>query len=77
MRAKPALERYNKARELAQAGDSKAAVDELKGAISLHAEFALAYSEMGAQYLKLGQLEQALEALRSSVKLARKPSARA
>ena len=52
------------------AGGDSAAVDELKGAISLHAEFALAYSEMGAQYLKLGQLEQALEALRSSVKLA-------
>jgi tetratricopeptide (TPR) repeat protein len=65
---KPALERYNKARELAQAGDSKAAVDEFKGAISLYAEFALAYSEMGAQYLKLGQLEQAIEALRSAVK---------
>jgi len=67
---KPAVERYNKARELARAGDSKAAIEELKGAISLYAEFALAYNEMGAQYLKLGQLEQALEALRSAVKLA-------
>jgi tetratricopeptide (TPR) repeat protein len=67
---KPAVERYNKARELARTGDSKAAIEELKGAISLYAEFALAYSEMGAQYLKLGQLEQAIEALRSAVKLA-------
>jgi len=67
---KPAVERYNKARELARAGDSKAAIEELKGAISLYAGFALAYNEMGAQYLKLGQLEQAIEALRSAVKLA-------
>jgi tetratricopeptide (TPR) repeat protein len=67
---KPALERYEKARELARAGDSKAAIEELKGAISLYAEFALAYNEMGAQHLKLGQLEQALAALRSAVKLA-------
>jgi hypothetical protein len=67
---KPALERYDKALGLARAGDSKAAIEELKGAISLYAEFALAYNEMGAQYLKLGQLEQALEALRSAVKLA-------
>jgi tetratricopeptide (TPR) repeat protein len=67
---KPALELYNKARELARAGDSKAAVHELKGAISLYSQFALAYSEMGAQYLKLGELEQALESLRSAVKLA-------
>jgi len=67
---KPALERYDKALVLARAGDSKAAIEELKGAISLYAEFALAYNEMGAQYLKLGQLEQAIEALRSAVKLA-------
>jgi tetratricopeptide (TPR) repeat protein len=67
---KPAVDRYNKARELARAGDSKAAIEELKGAISLYAEFALAYNELGAQYLKLGQLDQAIEALRSAVKLA-------
>lgn len=67
---KPAVERYNKARELAKAGDSKAAIEELKGAISLYAEFALAYNEIGVQYLKLGQLEQAIEALRSAVKFA-------
>ncbi len=67
---KPALERYNKALELARAGDSKAAIQRLKDAISLYPQFGLAYNEMGAQYLKLGQLEQALETLRSAVKLA-------
>jgi tetratricopeptide (TPR) repeat protein len=67
---KPALERYNKARELAQAGNSQGAIEQLKGAISLYAEFSLAFNELGVQYLKLGQLNQALEALRSAVKLA-------
>ncbi len=67
---KPALERYNKARELARAGNSQAAIEELKGAISLYTEFALAFNELGVQYLKLGQLDRALEALRSAVKFA-------
>jgi Flp pilus assembly protein TadD len=67
---KPALQRYHKAKELAQAGDSRAAIEELKGAISLHAEFAYAYNELGVQYLKLGQLDKAMEALRSAIKLA-------
>jgi Flp pilus assembly protein TadD len=67
---KPALKRYHKAKELAQAGDNRAAIEELKGAISLHAEFAYAYNELGVQYMKLGQLDQAIEALRQAVKLA-------
>ncbi len=67
---KAALERYNEARELALAGNSQAAIEQLKGAISLYAEFALAFNELGVQYLKLGQLSQALEALRPAVKLA-------
>jgi Flp pilus assembly protein TadD len=67
---KPALERYNKAMELARSGNGQAAIEQLKGAISLHSEFPLAYNELGVQYLKLGQLDPAIEALRSAVKLA-------
>jgi tetratricopeptide (TPR) repeat protein len=67
---KPALELFEKARELARTGDSNAAIQQLKEAISLHPSFGLAYNEMGVQYLKLGQLEQAIEALGSAVKLA-------
>ncbi|NOT61423.1 MAG: tetratricopeptide repeat protein [Acidobacteria bacterium] len=67
---KPALDRYNKGRELAQANNSKAAVEELKAAVTLHADFALAHNELGVQYLKLGQLNQAIETLRTAVKLA-------
>jgi len=65
---KPAIELYDKARELARTGNGKAAIEQLKSAISLHPSFGLAYNEMGVQYLKLGQLDQALEALRSAVK---------
>ncbi|MCI0391226.1 MAG: tetratricopeptide repeat protein [Acidobacteria bacterium] len=67
---KQSLELYDRARKLAQAGNSKAAIEQLKTAISFYPSFGLAYNEMGVQYLKLGQLEQALEALRSAVKLA-------
>lgn len=67
---KPALELYEKARDLARAGNSKTAIQQLKEAISLYPSFGLAYNEMGAQYLNLGELEQAIEALRSAVKLA-------
>jgi tetratricopeptide (TPR) repeat protein len=67
---KAALERYNKARELARAGNGQAAIEELKAAISLYPEFAIALNELGVQYLKLGRLDQALEAVRSAVKYA-------
>jgi tetratricopeptide (TPR) repeat protein len=67
---KPALERYNKARELAQGGKAKDAIAELKAAIHLFAEFALAFNELGVQHLKLGQLDPAIESLRQAVKLA-------
>ncbi|HEX5085072.1 MAG TPA: tetratricopeptide repeat protein, partial [Blastocatellia bacterium] len=65
---KPAVELYNKARELAREGKSETAIQQLKDAISLYPKFGLAYNELGVQYLKLGQLEQALDALRSAVK---------
>jgi tetratricopeptide (TPR) repeat protein len=67
---KPALDRFNKARELSRTGNSQKAVEELKAAIAIYSEFALAYNELGVQYLKLGKLDPAIEALRSAVKLA-------
>jgi Tfp pilus assembly protein PilF len=66
---KPALERYQKAMELARSGKSQAAIEEFKAAISLYAKFGLAYNELGVQYLKLSQLDKAIESLRSAVKL--------
>lgn len=45
----------------------------MKEALALHPEFPLALNELGVQYLKLGQVERAIETLRSALKL--KPEA--
>jgi tetratricopeptide (TPR) repeat protein len=66
---KPAVELYEKALESARAGDSKKAIERLKGAVALHARFALALNEMGVQYLKEGQPEKAAEVLDAAIKL--------
>lgn len=66
---KPALDHYNKARELGQTGKSKEAIAELNAAIHLHGNFALAFNELGVQHLKLGELDPAIDALRQAVKL--------
>lgn len=61
---------YLKAAASIQAGDTKKAIEQLRGAIAAYPEFALAYNELGVQYLKLGQPIQAVESLRSAVKFA-------
>lgn len=63
-----ARKRYEKALELARTDPAKA-VDSLKAAVSLYPKFALAFNELGVQYLKLGQAAKAAEALRESLKL--------
>lgn len=61
---------YEKALEDSLVGDSKKAVERLKGALSLHSEFPLALNELGVQYLQLGQAESAAETLSRAIKLA-------
>ena len=61
---------YQKALEQAQAGNSKAALEQLKQAISEYPNFMLAFNELGVQYLRLGELEKADEALAKAMKLA-------
>lgn len=65
-----ALEFYNQALELGKAGNSKAAIEKLKQAISEYSDFMLAFNELGVQYLRLGELEKANESLRSALKIA-------
>jgi Flp pilus assembly protein TadD len=62
--------RYQKALEASAAGDHKKAVRELKAALELHPRFPLALNELGAQYMRLGQLDEAADAFDSAVKLA-------
>jgi Flp pilus assembly protein TadD len=61
---------YDKAQELAQAGKNKEAVEQLKQAISEYPAFMLAFNELGVQYLRLGELDKADEALAKALKLA-------
>jgi tetratricopeptide (TPR) repeat protein len=60
---------YEKSLELARAGDTLKAIDNLKAAISLFPKFPLALNELGVQYLKLGQASKAVEPLRSAARL--------
>jgi Flp pilus assembly protein TadD len=61
---------YDKAQELAQAGNNKAAIEQLKQAIAEYPNFMLAFNELGAQYLRLGEFDKAEEALAKAMKLA-------
>jgi tetratricopeptide (TPR) repeat protein len=67
---KPALERYQKAQGLARAADYERAIEELRGAVALHPQFALAHGEMGALYLKAKRADKAAEAFRAALKIA-------
>ncbi len=60
---------YEKGLELAKAGDTLKAIDDLKAAISLFPKFPLALNELGVQYLKLGQAIKAVEPLKAAVEL--------
>ena len=66
---KPALLHYNNAAEHARKNDRKAAIEELKLAIKEHPSFMLAFNELGVQYLKLNQLENADEAFQGALKI--------
>lgn len=59
---------YRQALEASQGGNHQRAVELLKGAVSLYPEFALAFNELGTQYLRLGRPGEAAEALRSALK---------
>ena len=66
---KPALAHYNKAAELAKTNDHTGAIEELKLAIKEYPTFMLAFNEIGVQYLKLKQLENADDAFQSALKI--------
>ncbi|HEV8429961.1 MAG TPA: tetratricopeptide repeat protein [Pyrinomonadaceae bacterium] len=66
---KPALVHYNNAAEQARKNDHPAAIEELKLAIKEYPAFMLAFNELGVQYLKLNQLENADEAFQGALKI--------
>lgn len=61
---------YLKAIESGQAGENLKAIEQLKGAIAIYAQFPLALNELGVQYLRVGEIDKAAEALKSAVRLA-------
>ena len=66
---KPALEQFNKAGEAIQKKDLKLAAEKFNEAIRLYPQFAEAYAQLGALYLKTGELSKAEEALQKSLQL--------
>lgn len=66
---KRALAHYNKAAEQAKKNEHLAAIDELKLAIQEYPAFMLAFNEMGVQYLRLNQLEDADIAFQAALKI--------
>ena len=66
---KPALSHYNNAVEQAKKGDHQGAIEQLKLAIKEYPSFMLAFNELGVQYLKLNQLENADEAFQRALKI--------
>jgi Tfp pilus assembly protein PilF len=61
---------YQKAMAAVQAGNIKTAIEDLKSAVTIYPEFAIALNELGVEYLKIGQADSAAEALARAVKLA-------
>lgn len=66
---KRALDLYNNAVEKAKKGDHPGAIEQLKLAIKEYPSFMHAFNELGVQYLKLNQLENADEAFQSALKI--------
>jgi len=64
-----ALDFYQKGTAAAQKGDAKAAVEFLNKSVAAAPTFALALSDLGAQYLKLSQWDKAVETFDSLIKL--------
>ena len=65
-----ARELYLKALESSQAHDNLKAIEQLKSALAIYAQFPLALNELGVQYLTIGKLDKAAEALKTAVNLA-------
>jgi tetratricopeptide (TPR) repeat protein len=64
-----ALTHYNNAAEQAKKNDHPAAIEELKLAIKEYPSFMLAFNELGVQYLKVNQPQNADDAFQAALKL--------
>lgn len=66
---KQAVDDYKAAAKSSQAGNSKKAVEQLNAALAIHPTFTLALSDLGVQYLKLGEMGKLAETMETLLKL--------
>ncbi len=64
-----ALDFYQKGAAAAQKNNPKSAADFLSKAVAAYPSFSMALSELGIQYMKLGQMDKASEAFDALIKL--------
>lgn len=64
-----ALDFYQKGAAAAQKGNSKSAAEFLSKAVEAYPSFSVALSELGIQYMKLGQMEKASQTFEALLKL--------
>jgi len=69
---KAALDLYNQAADKAKQGDAKGSIQLLEQAISAFPDFAAAYNDMGAEYLKLQDLDHADAAFQAALNIDKK-----
>jgi tetratricopeptide (TPR) repeat protein len=67
---KAAVDSYYKALDSIRLNDTKNAIDQLLAALRVYPEFPRALNELGVQYLKVGQLDKAVQTLQVAVRLA-------
>lgn len=61
---------YQQATDSVKAGDRKKAIEQLNQAVQIYPNFAVAFNELGVQYMALKQYDKASQALRTALKLA-------
>ena len=66
---KDARESYNKGMEAAAKGENQKAAELLDRAVTLHADFPQALTELGLQYMKLGQMAKAVQTYEALIKI--------
>jgi cytochrome c-type biogenesis protein CcmH/NrfG len=66
---KAALDLYNKALASARNRENSKAIEQLKGALQIHPDFALALAELGVLYMMEKQPDEAILVLRAALKL--------
>ena len=64
-----AVDHYRQALALNEQGNNQQAIEQLKLAVAVHPQFALALNELGVQYLKTGQLDKSADVLKNAVSI--------